>query len=449
MEHNSEHTNSDAELDELFDAMRPRFISARRLYVRKRLGALMALPIIFGVGLAWASVSQTPDVSQVAGGGEEYEENQDPEPEASQDTADEAVEIKTEAAPVGEPDEVELAWSWVELGFVGSIQVGLTDAGPVLGASELSDGWTADVLELGGLESVVLVLTNGDIKLLATIEANDDFAQGEGDRFHVELDDITPEPEPDYVTRKEIEVGEVGRVVVERDGDELWLGVLWSHDWWKAVVVNEHGDKVHGYFTNDGVKVHVEAWIDGLEIAHNVWRTEPEPDPLPKEKDPEPDPEPEIQTRKEIGVGGVGRVVVEREGDSLWLGVLWSHQWWDAVIVKSTGNKVHAYFTNDGVEHHVRAWMGDIKIKHETWVVKPEIQAYDGTVSCGFGNVGILVEGNIARVMSVQNVEGVETNVLKEVGEVVRVKFITSEAVWIMEAWGNGEAVVAECGRVE
>ena len=80
--------------------------------------------------------------------------------------------------------------------------------------------------------------------------------------------------------------------------------------------------------------------------------------------------------------------------------------------------------------------------------VEPEIEPYDGTVNCGFGNVGVLVEGNIARIMSVQEVEGVEWVIKKEVGEVVKVKFFTEDGDWIMEAWGNGETVVAECGQI-
>ena len=317
---------------------------------------------------------------------------------------------------------------------------------------DLNDGWHGEVLELGTAATVEIILEHNAVRLVATIGLDDD---GEPT-----VDVVDADPAPDVVTRKEIDVGDVGRVVVEREGDELWLGVLWSHDWWAAKVTSEHGDTVKASFSNDGTTHFVEAWIEESEINHRIWdEKEPVPEPTPKpesdepkkdkEKEPEEEPEPEIQTRKEIEVGDVGRVVVERDGDKLWLGVLWSHQWWDDVVVTEHGAEVHAYFTNDGFEHHVRAWIKGAKIKHEKWVVEPEIQAYDGSVGCELGAVGVLVEGNVARVMSVQEVEGVEATILIEVGEVVRVRFETEEGTWILDAWGNGSEVLHECGPAE
>ncbi len=145
----------------------------------------------------------------------------------------------------------------------------------------------------------------------------------------------------------------------------------------------------------------------------------------------------------------MGTVVVERDGDQLWLGVVWSHEWWEPVVVVAHGEVVHAYFTNDGVEVHVEAWIGRRRIRSETWRVEPRDRPYDGRVSCGFGDVGVLVEGEVARVMSVEEVDGVETVVDVEVGASVRVRFLTDEAGWLMEAWGDGEQVVADCRRIE
>jgi hypothetical protein len=439
-------TPADPDIDALYEAFLPTLATARRSYIRKRLAGFLVLPILLGLGVAWAQADETAgaDQAQVATETELPEPEPTPVPQQPEEAAD-SNEVETPTEDASEIVEVDL-------GIAGSALVEITGDGMSLVEFDLADGWEAEIVKLGGGDSIAVVLSNGDTTLLAKIDRE----------LTVEIEDITPPPEPEIQTRKEITVGDVGRVVVERDGDTLVMAVLWQHDWYEAVVVTPKGLRVYAYFTNDGVKHHVEAWIEGTEISHGVWETKPE---LEKEAEPKKkketggeqeteekrdkadNEEPEIQTRKEIFVGEVGKVVVEREESTLWLGVLWSHDFYDAVVVSSTGAEVHAYFTNDGFEHHVRAWIKGPKIKHETWVVEPEIVAYDGTVTCGFGNVGVLVEGNVARVMSVQAVEGVEATIVTEVGEVVRVRFATEDAVWIMDAWGNGESVVSECGQ--
>lgn len=452
----------DDDVDAVYEAFLPHLISARRSYVRRRLGVVLLLPIILIAGVAWASTDEAP--AQVA----TETELEEPSADRSTDDDEEEERATEDADPVddagddlvataddAEAEAMEPAWESVELGFLGTATVAVVDGQVVLGELSLAPGWEGHALALGSGEELVIHLTNGAVKLLATI----------GGDLRAELTDVTPEPEPEVETRKEIAVGDVATVVVERDGERLVMVVTWSHEWWKATVVTPEGARVYATFDNDGVVKHVEAWIDGDEIAHGVWVTEPAADKdgdgekesnektekdtdKDTDKKTDKDEEPEIQTRKEIHVGEVGKVVVERDGEKLWLGVLWSHEHYDAVVVVDHGKEVHAYFTNDGVEHHVRAWIKGPYIKHEKWVVEPEIAPYDGTVGCGFGNVGILVEGHIARVMSVQEVEGVEWQIDKEVGEVVKVRFFADGEEWLMEAWGTGDAVVAECGQV-
>ena len=374
--------------------------------------------------------------------------------EDNEDTA--ATDEPEELALVAEDEpEVEPDWTVVELGDVGTAQVAKVDGELVIGELDLAEGWEGALLAFGSGDSLLVELTDGETKLLATVHGD----------LAVDLVDFTPEPEPEVQTRKEIAVGDVGTVVVERDGDTLVLDVTWSHEWWQPTVVTAQGARVYATFTNDGVVKHVEAWIDGTEIVHGVWVTEPEPADTEKdgekdEKDGEKDHEKdgnkdsdeekddEVQTRKEIHVGEVGKVVVERDGEKLWLGVLWHHEYYDPVVVTDHGTLVHAYFTNDGVEHHVKAWIEGAKIKTKKWVVEPQVAPYDGAVSCGLGNVGVLVEGNIARIMSVQELDGVEWEIKKEVGEYVKVKFFAEDGQWLLKAWGNGESVVAECTQV-
>jgi hypothetical protein len=233
-----------------------------------------------------------------------------------------------------------------------------------------------------------------------------------------------------------VELGLIGSASVVVTNEGVTLGEVWLAPGWDAELVE--------LAESPGITVVLTSAKVTL-----LARINPELEVQLKDITPEPkEEEPEIQTRKEISVGDAGRVVVEREGDKLWLAILSTHEYFDGVIVSSTGTKVHAYFTNDGFEHNVRAWIKGAKIKHETWIVEPKIASYDGTVSCGFGNVGVLVEGNIARVKSVQEVEGIEAVIKIEVGEWVRVKFFVEDEVWVLDAFGNGEEVLRECGQI-
>lgn len=431
------------DVDAVYEAFLPHLTAARRSYVRRRLGVVLLLPIVLIAGVAWASTDEAP--AQVA-----TETDLDEGPERVAD-----VPVDEEKPVKGNDDDVELVaaekvepesatvWETVALGFVGSAQVALLDGQVELGELSLAPGWEGHALKLGSGEHLLIHLTNGEVKLLATV----------GTDLEAELNDVTPEPEPDHESRKEIAVGDVATVVVEREADRLSLVVTWSHEWWKATVVTEDGARVYATFENDGFTKHVEAWIEGDEIVHGVWLTEPEPtDDKEDDKDDkkdDKDDKSDVQTSKKIYVGDVGKVYVDREGDTLWLSVGWTHEAYQAVVVADHGTEVSAYFYKDGVEHHVRAWIKGKKIKYETWVVQPEGGSYDGSVTCGFGSVGVTVVGGVATITSVQDVEGVEWVVDKESGEVVKVRFFVEDQVWLLEAWGDGEAVVSECGRIE
>lgn len=257
------------------------------------------------------------------------------------------------------------------------------------------------------------------------------------DTWYVELEPAQPE----YQTRKEIAVFGAGGVVVERIGEtnRLVLVVGWTGEGYDAVVDIAEGEVVKAHFVGAEFHKYVEAWTDGPKIEYETWYIEVEAE------------EPGFQTRKEIDVYDVGSVVVERVGESSTLGlaVSWTHEWYDAVIVSSSGELVHAYFTNDGYEKHVKAWTDGPEIVHETWIVEPELESYSGTVDCSFGSFEVLVEGNIARITSITAVEGVTATILKEVGEYVKVEYRTDTETWHGKAWGNGSEIVSEWYEVE
>lgn len=394
--HQAPFTGPDPEVDAIYEAMTPRLRAARRSHVRARFGAALAIPLALGAGLAYGAGRSDTATAQLAAGrtAEIPADLGEPAPTAAPEPTAEPAPFegpKDHADESAEPEssDTTLEWQWVELSPVGKIQVAVTDAGVVLGEAHLEPGWSVEVVTAD--ETVaVLVLTGDEGSVLVTI-AHD----GTG-HLHVDLDEIAIEPGPAPTpTPKSEEKDEQAEPTPKPTPEEA-------------------ADPT----------------------------PKPTPEPTPKE---EPKDEREMQTRKEIDVSDVGRVVVEREGEKLWLGVTWHHQWWTAVVVVEYGPEVHAYFTNDGFEYHVRAWASPHRIKHETWVVEPETAAYDGWVSCGFGAVGVLVEGNIARVMSVEEHEGSDWVIVTEVGEVVKVKFVTAEQTWILEAWGDGRQVVSSC----
>jgi hypothetical protein len=218
---------------------------------------------------------------------------------------------------------------------------------------------------------------------------------------------------------------------VERDGDELWLAIKWSADGFEPVVTVEHGAKVKAEFVSDQYRKYVKAWVEDSHIKHHVWYEEVAPS---------------LQTEKEISVYDKGAVLVERVGESdvLTLSVLWSHDWWEPAVSTAEGTKVHAYFTNDGVNKHVEAWTEGPYIKHKTWYEEPPVEPYSGEVVCEFGTFSVTVEAGIATITAVTAAEGVTATVIKETGEIVKVQYDTGTEIWLVKAWGNGTEVVYE-----
>ncbi|MFV2039869.1 MAG: hypothetical protein ACC660_06460, partial [Acidimicrobiales bacterium] len=225
-------TEHNDNIDELYEAFKPRLIAARRSYIRKRLAVAATLPLFLGGAVAWALPQDNEQNSQLAAqGGEPLVDTPAEEPEP------EAVDVDTTAArseePAAEEAVPEPSSIWMELGFAGSVYLADTDAGLEVTELDLNPGWTAEQLQMGNKSTVVLVLANGDVRLVASIEVG-----GDGEPS-LKIEDVSPEPEPEVQTRKEIAVGDVGTVVLERDGDQLWLGVSWNHSWWEPVVVQE------------------------------------------------------------------------------------------------------------------------------------------------------------------------------------------------------------------
>jgi hypothetical protein len=413
----------------IFEALGPRMASAKRSYMRKRVTWLFAMPLVLGAGAAWAATASPERTTQVA-------------------SAPQVIEIPADAAFVDEPDsdtgtdllakggatvDTPSSWQSVDLGTFGSVEVTKHHEAVVLGETELPAGWAVEVWSSDG-DEITLILTNDDETLLVTIHHAD-----EG--FVATVDEVlkpapTPEPTPEPTkkpapvveTRKEINVFDVGKVVVEREGSKLWLGIKWSAEGYTPHVLVENGTKVKAKFAGDQYIKYVEAWIEGSKIKSEVWYDVVQP---------------EFQTQKELSVYDKGHVFVQRAGDSnvLSLTVTWHHDWWAPVVVTAEGAEVHAYFTNDGVEKHIVAWTEGALIKHEIWVVEPASPPYDGLVVCEFGTVSVLVEGNVAQVTDVAPADGVTYEIIQNNAEIVKVRYTTATEVWLIKAWGNGTEV--------
>ena len=69
----------------------------------------------------------------------------------------------------------------------------------------------------------------------------------------------TKKPAPVVETRKEIRVFEVGKVIVEREGSKLWLGIKWSAEGSTPHVLVENRTKVKAKFAGDQYIKYVEA----------------------------------------------------------------------------------------------------------------------------------------------------------------------------------------------
>lgn len=429
-------------------------------------------------------------------------EDEGDEKVTEEDKADELVTESPDDKSSDEGSDEDLQWETVSLNFAGSVQVAQADDDTlVLGIFQLNDGWKADVFKDDGEELVIVLsaVKEGEASLmfLATVsfeEVDPESGEQLDERFSVVLDVIdapdgddtgqTPEgpadtdadeqdekeeaaaEEKDKVedskaeddkhdkvidavqNRKEIGVYDKATAVVERDGNQLWLDFTWVKGGWEPVLEIATGERVQGYVTAEGTRKYVEAWIDGNSIEYRTWYVEPEHDEGEHDKDKDDNDkddnnegESEVEYTKEISVFGKGQVVVNRDGDLLYLSVQWSHEWWDAVVVTGEGTLVQAYFTNDGVEKHVKAWIEGNSIVSQTWVVEAEVAPYSGTAFSEFGSYEVLVEGSVAQITSISPNEGVTYEIYQEAGEWVKVRFITGEGDWWVKAWGNGSGI--------
>jgi hypothetical protein len=148
--------------------------------------------------------------------------------------------------------------------------------------------------------------------------------------------------------------------------------------------------------------------------------------------------------RVEIALGDVAVVVVEREGETLWIDVAEVHEWWEPVVTRYTGPSVAAHVANDGVEHHVEASVnGGGELVWETWTV--EHPFFDQWVEVsGVGAVRVLVEANTIRVTRTEAAEGFVADVeveLADGGDAVVVAFRGEGVTVIVRVWpGETEA---------
>ena len=460
--------------NEILEAMQPRLAAAKWSYLRRSFAAIMAVPLLLGVGVAWASSTPEADVSQVAGGFETNDAGDDHANSDAEDDGDKPDETKGSGAETEAEEDVDT--EIVALGIFGAAEV-TTERPAALVSMDLAEGWEAELVGEDS-RSIVLLLSNKDTAVLATIaqgidgfavsfvevpgsddkHAGDEDAAGKDDASEssdaptdlaktepTPKPDPTPKPkptekpEPEFETRKEIGVFSAGSVVVERTGDSknLELAVTWTGEGYESEIVTASGELVHARFVGAEYIKEVKAWTEGASIHFDTWYTELEP------------AQDDVVTRKEIDVFDVGAVVIEREDaeSPLWLGVTWTADGYEAVVVTQTGTTVEAYFVGELYEKHVQAWADGNQISYETWYIElageSEAEApYTDTIVCEFGAIVVSVANGTATVESVTANEGVGYEILVEVGEYVKVLYETDSEVWIIKAWGSEGEVV-------
>jgi hypothetical protein len=430
-----------ARVEEIYDALGGRLTAAKRSYLRLRVAWLFALPLLLGVSAAFAASGSSPQTSQVAG----RTEIGTPPPDAPfVDLAPKPIEGRSTLAAAGDKLAKVTDWQRVELGSFGAVEIGHYGEALMLGEKDLADGWTVKVFR-NTAEELILAVSGGGENFAV-------YVRPVSSGYTVEIEALiapTPTPEPtkeptptptkkpapEVETRKVISVFDIGKVVVERDGDQLWLGIKSAVDGFTATVLKEHGTKVEAIFVSDTWEKHVKAWIDGPYIRYDTWYVEVAP---------------AFQTRKEISVYGHGTVVVERIGDSanLVLDVTWAEAGFTPTVITETGPVVEAVLVSDAWEKHVRAWTDGPSIGYELWAVEVAPAPYDGVVDCDFGSMTVHVEGAVASITSVTPADGVTATITKASGEFVSVQYDNGVEVWLVKAWGNGTEVVSEAIQI-
>ncbi len=260
-------------------------------------------------------------------------------------------------------------------------------------------------------------------------------------------DVTTTLPDPD--APKDLDLGALGWIQVEPSADAFEvLSYDLTEDWevLNAEVVDGtlnillgDGEVLKVVVITPGVRDEILVAVEDFVIPTTTVKPEPK-----EEHDDEPAP---VGDRFIVEVAGKGSFVVERDGETLYVGNVTANPGHDHEVHKAQGWKVWVGFTdgetvffgkaliNDAGEVEQHFWQEDIGPEPVyTWVEIPEV-----------GAVKFEVVENLIRVVKTETAEGFETwdyNQGAATGT-AKVDFEGEGTIWFVEAWINESGELA------
>jgi len=201
------------------------------------------------------------------------------------------------------------------------------------------------------------------------------------------------------------------------------------------VLIIKKGDSLKVITITDGVRDEIDVQIDDLIIPTTTTTTT-------TTTTAPPEPPEVIVDRFTVTVEGKGSFIVEREGETLWVGNVTANEGYDYDVVQGEGWKVWVRFTNGEWNWFGKALIndnGDVETHFwdeeppfepiYQWVEVPEV----GAVKFKLWSDGLVYvkEWETGECCGFYDYNGGEPS------EVAKVDFEGEGMLWIVEAWGN------------
>ncbi len=312
----------------------------------------------------------------------------------------------------------------------GGVEPGMETAD---GAPSGDDAPDVDLPEIG--------VADGDVAELAETNADDDADSGE-----VVDEDEAAEETPEEQT-KVLSLGPLGSAeVAETEEGFEFLGADLETGWEVIefdvtddgiVIVIKKGDSIKIVTISEGVRDEINVKIDDLIIPTTTTTTTTTTTAPPETPEV-------IVDRFTVTVEGKGSFIVEREGETLWVGNVTPSEGFDYEIVQGEGWRVYVKFTNGEWNWFGKALINDNgEVEQHFWDEQPAFEPiYQWVEVPEVGAVKFkLWSDGLAYVKDWEPAEGFGFWDYNQgaPAEVAKVDFEGEGTLWVVEAWGNDD----------
>jgi hypothetical protein len=206
------------------------------------------------------------------------------------------------------------------------------------------------------------------------------------------------------------------------------------------VIIIKKGDSLKVVTITDGVRDEIDVKVEDLRFPTTTTTT------TTTTAKPEP---PEVVTdRFTVTVEGKGSFIVEREGETLWVGNVTTNEGYDHEVVKGEGWKVYVKFTNGEWNWFGKALINDNgEVEQHFWDEEPPFEPiYQWVPVPEVGAVKFTLGGDgLVHVKEWELAEGYGFWDYNEgsPAEVAKIDFEGEGSLWIVEAWGNEDGGIS------